>query len=66
MQNYKQMMEACDGCLEKNLETEVRSRIIGCRAQMMSFKFFYEINLSFRIYSITDNLLKALQAEIGS
>ena len=30
---------------------------------MMSFKFFYGINVSFKIYSITDNLLKALPAE---
>jgi len=56
-------MEVWDRCLEENLETEVRSRIIGCRAQMVSFKFFYGINLSFTIYSITDNLSKALQAE---
>lgn len=56
-------MEVWDACLEENLQTEVRSRIIGCRAQMMSFKFFYGINLSFTIYSITDNLSKALQAE---
>jgi len=30
---------------------------------MVSFKFIYGINLSFTIYSITDNLSKALQAE---
>ena len=63
MQNYKQLIEVWDGCLEENLETDVRSRVIGCRAQMMSFKFFYGINLSFTAYSITDNLLKVLQAE---
>ena len=51
-------MEVWDGCLEENLETEVQSRIIGCRAQMMS--------LSFTIYSITDNISKRLQAEAVS
>ena len=40
LQDYKQLMEVWDGCLEENLETEVGSRIIGCRAQTMSFKFF--------------------------
>ena len=30
---------------------------------MMSFKFFTGINLNFTVYSITDNLSKALQAE---
>ena len=54
---------AWDGCLEENLQAEVRSRIIGCKVQMESFKFFYGINLGTTIYSITDNLSKALQAE---
>ena len=56
-------MEVWNGSLEENLETEVRSRIIGGRAQMMSFKFFYGINVNFIIYSITDNISKVLQAE---
>ena len=56
-------MEVWDECLEENLETEVRSRIIGCKAQMMSFKSFYGLNLSFTIYSITDNLSEAFQTE---
>ena len=30
---------------------------------MSSFRFFYGLNLSFKIYSITDNLSKTLQAE---
>ena len=56
-------MKVWGGCLKENLETEVRSRIIGCRTRMMSFKFFFGINSSFTIYSIADNLLKTLQAE---
>ena len=63
LQNYKRLMQVRDGCLEENMEVEVRSRIISCRAQMMSFNFFCRINLSFIIYFITDNLSKALQAE---
>lgn len=61
---YKQLVEVVsDGCLEENLETEVRRRIICSRAQMISFKFFYGINVSFTIYSITDNLSKTLQSQ---
>ena len=30
---------------------------------MGSFRFFYGLNLSFKIYSITDNLSKTFQAE---
>ena len=56
-------MEIWESCLEGNLEAKVRSRIIGCKAQMESFIFFYGINLGITIYSTTDNLSKALQAE---
>lgn len=63
MQNYNQLMLVWDECLEQNLEREVKSRIIGCKTQMESFNFFYGINLGFKLYSITDNLSKALQGE---
>ena len=56
-------MEVWERCLDESLEAEVRGRIIGCQAQMRSFKFYYGINLGFTIYSITDNLSKTIQAE---
>ena len=63
-------LQTTDGSLglvsRGELGIEVRSRIIGCRPQIMSFKFFYRINLSFTIYSITGNLSKVLQAEVIS
>ena len=30
---------------------------------MKSFKFFFSINLGFKVYSITDNLSKTIQGE---
>ena len=63
LQNYAQLMEVWEKCLDENLDAEVRGRIIGCKAQMETFKFFYGINLGFTIYSITDNLSKTIQSE---
>ena len=44
-------------------EFENRSTMKNYLFQMMSFKFFYGINVSFTIYSITDSLSKTLQAQ---
>jgi len=38
--NYSKLQSLWDICLEENLTREVRSRIIGCKAQMKSFPFF--------------------------
>ena len=46
--------------------TRTRSRILGCKSQMTEFRFFFDINLAYRMYSITDNLSKALQRETTS
>ena len=43
--------------------TRTRSSILGCKSQMAEFRFFFDINLAYRMYSITDNLSKALQRE---
>ena len=40
LQNYAQLMEVWERCLDENLDAEVRGRIIGCKAQMETFKFF--------------------------
>ena len=63
LQNYNQARNVSVQWLEQSLKAEVKSRITGCKAQMSSFRFFYGLNLSFKIYSITDNLSKTLQAE---
>ena len=61
--NYDPLSNVWDICLDENLDTETRSRIIGCRSQMRQFEFYYGLNLSHRLYSLTDNLSKALQRE---
>ena len=47
-------------------DKETRSRILGCKSHMTEFKFFFGINLAYRMNSITDNLSKALQRETVS
>ena len=61
--NYAQLMEVWDECLCESLEADVKARVSGCKAQMKSFKFFFGINLGFKVYSITDNLSKTIQGE---
>ena len=45
------------------LDSEVKARIIGVQNQMCEFQFFYGLNLSQRLFAITDNLSKTLQKE---
>ena len=59
--NYSQLIPHNFICLQENLDRETRSRIIGCQAQMKLFKVFYGMHLSYKLYSITDNLSKTLQ-----
>ena len=54
--NYDALLKLWNDCLETRLESDVRGRIIGCRAQMKKFDFFFGLNLSQRIFSHTDNL----------
>ena len=59
--NYDALLKLWSDCLETRLESDVRGRIIGCRAQMKKFDFFFGLNLSQRIFSHTDNLSETLQ-----
>ena len=61
--NYAQLIKIWDECLCQNLEADVKARVSGCKAQMKSFILFFGINLGFKVYSITDNLLKTIQGE---
>ena len=45
------------------LDSEVKARIIGVQNQMCEFQFFYGLNLSQRLFAISDNLSKTLQKE---
>ena len=56
-------MELWEICLREPLSTDVKARIIGCKRQMSSFKFFFGLCLGERLFKITDNLSKTLQNE---
>ena len=57
-------MKLWDECLQEGgLNTEVKARIMGCKNQMSTFHFFFGLCLGQRLFSITDNLSKALQSE---
>ena len=59
--NYFPLMKLCDVSLAAGqLDSEVKARIIRIQGQMCVFQFFYVLNLSQRLFAISDNLLKTL------
>ena len=62
--NYLPLIKLWDVSLATGkLDSEVKARIIGVQNQMCEFQFFYGLNLSQRLFSISDNLSKTLQKE---
>ena len=61
--NYDQLLDLWEMCLNEKLTTDVKARIIGCNAQMRTFLFYFSLLLGHRIYALTDNLSKTLQKE---
>ena len=61
--HYNSLQQLWEDCLQENVTRDVRSRIIGCQAQMKTFSFLFGLCLGQRLYSHTDNLSKALQNE---
>ena len=61
LENYIALQELWDAALETGLDAEVRSRIIGVRAQMESFNYFFGISIGELVLKHGDNLSKALQ-----
>ena len=62
--NYTYLYDLWSECLQnQGLTKDVKSRIIGCKAQMESFYFYFGLTLGKMIYSHTDNLSKTLQNE---
>ena len=41
-----------------SLETDIKSRVIGCKSQMEQFEFYFALQLSHKLYALTDNLSK--------
>ena len=63
LEKYGDLQNLWDICLAEKLDSETKSRIIGCQAQMRSFPFFFGLCISHRLYILTDNLSKTLQKE---
>ena len=61
--NYPLLLCLWDECLKEKLDGETRARIVGCKAQMKTFNFFFGLCIGQRLYSITDNVSKTLQKE---
>ena len=61
IQNYDTLNALWDITLGEKCDVDVRARMKGCRWQMKQFSFFYGLNLSYKLYSITDNLSSCLQ-----
>ena len=47
--------------METNLESEVKSRVIGVKHQMGTFDYYFRVSLGAQILRISDNLPKTLQ-----
>ena len=62
LDNYQSLIQLWEECLEERLDQETRARIIGCKNQMESFYFFFGLNLSHKLYAMTDNMSKSLLA----
>ena len=48
------------------LDSEVKAKIIGVQNQMCEFQFFFGLNLSQRLFALSDNLSRTLQKELMS
>jgi len=59
--NYESLLQLWEEYLEEKLDQETKARIVGCKSQMESFYFFFGINLSYKLFAMTDNLRKTLQ-----
>ena len=59
--NWIPLQELWDESLETNLESEVKSRVIGVKHQMGTFDCYFGVSLGAQILRISDNLSKTLQ-----
>ncbi len=57
MQNYTVLQELWDILLDQNLDSEVRARIIGVKAQMESFDYYFGLCVGELVLSHADNFI---------
>ena len=63
LDNFHNLKQLWEGCLETRLEPEVKGRIIGVKVQMCKYNLLFGLKLCERILLITDNLSMTLQKE---
>ena len=63
LDNFHNLKQLWDECLETKLEPDVKGRIIGVKAQMCKYNMLFGLKLCERILLITDNLRMTLQKE---
>ena len=64
LDNYDILMSVWDHFLRnENLQTDLKSRIIGVKTQMESFDFFLGLTLGHRLYAHIDNLSRTLETQ---
>ena len=61
LDNYAALQSTWETTLESKLDTEMKSRVLGVRAQMETFDFFYGVYLGKLVLKHADNLSKTLQ-----
>ena len=59
--NYTSLYKLWQSCLSKSLKMDIKSRVFGCQSQMEKFEFYLALQLSHKLYALTDNLSKTLQ-----
>ena len=62
LDNYTVLQSTWDATLETRLDPEMKSRVIGVKAQMETFNFFFGVCLGEWILTHADNLSKTLQS----
>ena len=64
LDNYDALVAVWKHYLQNNqLNTDVKSRIIGAKKQMKTFELILRLNIEHRLFSHTDNLSNTLQGE---
>lgn len=62
LDNYSALQNTWEITLEGRLDTEMKSRVLGVKAQMETFDYFYGIHLGKLVLKHADNLSKTLQS----
>ena len=63
LQNYSVLQELWISLLESSLESEMRARITGVKAQMESFQYYFGVCVGELVLNHADNLSKSLQSK---